>query len=89
MSVVSSQPHVRDVVLRTLSLEEAFSRAFVHFKDDHFNILLLTAVVQASAMHVVLAELGVPKLLPTLKREEAGRQGDMLLFMASWLATLG
>ena len=84
-----SSPHVRDVVLRTLSLEEAFSRAFVHFKDNHFNILLLTAVVQASAMHVVLAELGVPKLLPTLKREEAGRQGDMLLFMAFWLATLG
>ena len=69
----------RDVVLRTLSLEEAFSRAFLHFTDNHFNILLLAAVVQASAMDVVLAELGVPQLLPTLKREEAGRRGDMPL----------
>ena len=38
-----------DAVLRTLPLEEAFSRAFLHFKDNHFNILLLAAVVQASA----------------------------------------
>ena len=77
----------RDAVLRTLPLEEAFSRAFLHFKDNHFNILLLAAVVQASAMDVVLAELGVPKLLPSLKREEAGRRGDMLLFLVghAWL----
>ena len=38
-----------DAVLRTLPLEEAFSRAVLHFKDNHFNILLLAAVVQASA----------------------------------------
>ena len=69
----------RHVVLRTLSLEEAFSRAFLHFTDNHFNILLLAAFVQASAMDVVLAELGVPKLLASLKREEAGRRGDMPL----------
>ena len=77
----------RDVVLRTLSLEEAFSRAFLHFTDNQFNILLLAAVVQASAMDVVLAELGVPKLLASLKREEAGRRGDMLLFLVghAWL----
>ena len=30
-------------------------------------------------MDVVLAELGVPKLLASLKREEAGRRGDMLV----------
>ena len=76
-----------DAVLRTLPLEEAFSRAVLHFKDNHFNILLLAAVVQASAMDVVLAELGVPKRLPTLKREEAGRLGGMLLFLVgnAWL----
>ena len=38
-------------------------------------------------MDVVLAELGVPKLLASLKREEAGRRGDMLLFLVghAWL----
>ena len=81
----------RDAVLRTLPLEEAFSRAFLYFKDNHFNILLLAAVVQASAMDVVLAELGVPKLLPSLKREEAGRRGGMLLFQVGhvWLTRSG
>ena len=49
----------RDAVLHTLPLEEALSRAFLHIKDNHFHILLLAAVVQASAMDVVLAELGV------------------------------
>ena len=46
----------RDAVLHTLPLEEALSRAFLHIKDNHFHILLLAAVVQASAMDVVLAE---------------------------------
>ena len=38
-------------------------------------------------MDVVLAELGVPKLLASLKREEAGRRGGMLLFLVghAWL----
>jgi len=40
----------RDAVLHTLPLEEALSRAFLHIKDNHFHILLLAAVVQASAI---------------------------------------
>ena len=76
-----------------LPLEEAFSRAFLHFKDNHFNILLLAAVVQASATVSVChgrrsgrawcAEaFGVSQA-----RREAGRRGDMLLFLVghAWL----
>ena len=74
--LISNRMFARDAVLCALLLEEAFSRAFLHFKDNHFNILLLLAILQASAMDVVLAELGVPRLLTSLKREEAGRRGD-------------
>ena len=77
----------RDASLRALPLEEAYSRALLHFKDNHFNLLLLAALVQAKAMDVVLAECGAARLLPSLKREEAGRRGNMLLFLVghAWL----
>lgn len=32
---------VRDATLRALPLEELYSRAFIHFQYNHFNILLL------------------------------------------------
>ena len=46
---------VRDATLRALPLEELYSRAFIHFQYNHFNILLLAAIVHASAYDVVLA----------------------------------
>ena len=54
---------VRDASLRALPLEELYSRALLHFQNNHFNLLLLMALVQASAMDVVLAECGAPRLL--------------------------
>ena len=78
----------RDAVLRTLPLERGvFSRIPSLQGQSLQHSAFGGSVVQASAMDVVLAELGVPKLLPSLKREEAGRRGDMLLFLVghAWL----
>ena len=77
-----------DASLRALPLEEAYSRALLHFKDNHFNLLLFAALVQAKAMDVVLAECGAARLLPSLKREEAGRRGTVIC-CCSWLVMLG
>ena len=60
---------LRDDVLRELPLEELYFRAFVHFQYNHFNVLLLAALVQAAAMDVVLAESAMSRLLPCLKSE--------------------
>ena len=61
----------RETVLNALPLEELWSRAFLHFKFNHFDILLLAALVQAAAMDVVLADRGAPRLLGSLRREHA------------------
>ena len=78
---------VRDATLRALPLEELYSRAFIHFQYNHFNILLLAAIVHASAYDVVLADCGAPSLLPSLKQESELYRGSMLLFLVSqaWL----
>ena len=39
------------------------------------------ALVQASAMDVVLADCGAPRLLTSLKCESAPYKGNMLLFL--------
>ena len=82
---------VRDASLCALPLEELYSRALLHFQHNHFNLLLLMALVQASAMDVVLAECGAPRLLSALKQESARCRGKMLLFLVEprWLAMLG
>ena len=72
---------LRDDVLRELPLEELYFRAFVHFQYNHFNVLLLAALVQAAAMDVVLAESAMSRLLPCLKSESKHNKGKMLLFM--------
>ena len=72
---------IRDASLSALPLEELNSRVFLHFKSNHSNLLLLAALSHASAMDVVLAECGAPRLLPSLKRESAQRKGGMLLFL--------
>ena len=74
---------VRDATLRALLLEELYSRAFIHFQYNHFNILLLAAIVHASAYDVVLADCGAPSLLPSLKQESELYRGSMLLFLVS------
>ena len=76
-----------DATLRALPLEELYSRAFIHFQYNHFNILLLAAIVHASAYDVVLADCGAPSLLPSLKQESELYRGSMLLFLVSqaWL----
>jgi hypothetical protein len=78
---------VRDASLWPLPLEELYSRALLHFQHNHFNLLLLMALVQASAMDVVLAECGAPRLLSALKQESAHCRGKMLLFLVghAWL----
>lgn len=78
---------VCDASLRALPLEELYSRALLHFQNNHFNLLLLMALVQASAMDVVLAECGAPRLLSALKQESARCRGKMLLFLVghAWL----
>lgn len=43
---------VRDEALHTIALAELYSRAFIHFQLNHINVLLLAALVQASAMDV-------------------------------------
>ena len=78
---------VRDASLRALPFEELYSRALLHFQYNHFNVLLLAAFAQASAMNVVLAECSAPRLLPSLKRESARCKGRILLFLVghAWL----
>ena len=80
---------VCDASLRALPLDhgELYSRALLHFQNNHFNLLLLMALVQASAMDVVLAECGAPRLLSALKQESARCRGKMLLFLVghAWL----
>ena len=76
---------IRDDSLRALPLEELYSRALLHFHYQHFNILLLMALTQASAMDSMLADCGAPGLLPFLKQETA--KGRMLLFLVghAWI----
>ena len=59
----------RDDVLRVLPVAELHFRAHLHFQHNHFNLMLLTAFVQAAAMDAVLSECGLPRLLPCLRRE--------------------
>ena len=77
-------------VLRTLPLEEAFSCAFLHFKDNHFNILLLAAVVQPSAKLLPWTSFWqslVCRSFWLLSSER--RQVAEGACCCSWLATLG
>ena len=78
---------IRDDSLRALPLEELYSRALLHFHYQHFNILLLMALTQASAMDSMLADCGAPGLLPFLKQETAAGKGRMLLFLVghAWI----
>ena len=78
---------VRDASLRALPFEELYSRALLHFQYNHFNILLLAALAQASAMDVVLAECSAPRgcCLLSNERVHAARTGCCCF----WLATLG
>ena len=60
---------IRDDILRTLPLEELYSRALLHFHYRHVNILLLMALTQASAMDSMLVDCGALGLLPLLKQK--------------------
>ena len=71
---------MRDEVLCALPFFELYSRLIVHFRSNHFNVLLLAALVQAAAMDVVFADCGAPRLLPCLKREELNK-AKMLMFL--------
>ena len=72
---------LRDDVLHSLPLAELYSRAFFHFSSNHFNVLLLAALVQAAAMDVVLSECGRCRLLASLQGESEAYKGKMLLFL--------
>eukprot|EP00966_Prymnesium_polylepis_P085846 1987123-Prymnesium_polylepis.3 len=70
-------------MLPALPPTELYSCALLHFQRNHFNILLLVALVQAKAIDIILGECGALKLLPSLKRETSGlrrlhgtRRGD-------------
>ena len=78
---------IRDASLCALPLEEFYSRAFLHFQLNHFNILLLAALAHASAMDVVLAECGARRGCCLLSNERANSAKGECCF--SWLATLG
>jgi len=78
---------VRDASLRALPLEELYSRALLHFQNNHFNLLLLMALVQASAMDVVLAECGAPRLPCLLSNKRAHAAEGRC--SCSWLVVLG
>ena len=78
-------------VLRTLPLEEAFSRAFLHFKDIHFNILLLRLLCKLLLSFCHGRRSGRAWCAEAFgfyqARREAGRRGYMLLFLVghAWL----
>ena len=76
---------MRDDVLRALPLAELYSRACLHFQHNHFNLMLLVALVQAAAMDVVLSECGMPRLLPCLRRECNEYKGRMLVFLVGYV----
>ena len=73
----------------SLPFEELYSRALLHSQYNHFNVLLLAALAQASAMDVILAECSAPRLLPSLKRESARCKGRPFTAVFGTLALNG
>ena len=78
---------VRDDILRQLPLAvplaELFSRLFF-FANNHCNVLLLAAIVQAAAMDVTLTDTSLIRSL----KAEGQRKDKMLLFLVgrAWQA---
>ena len=75
---------VRDDILRQLPFAELFSRLFLHFANNHCNVLLLAAIVQAAAMDVTLTDTSLIRSL----KAEGQRKDKMLLFLVgrAWQA---
>ena len=78
---------MRDEVLSALPLAELYSRALLHFQHNHFNLLLLVAIIQANAIDMVLGECGALRGCCLLSSVRA--RNTKVRCYSSWLATLG
>ena len=72
-----------DDTLRDLTLPELFCRLFVHFVDEHANVLLLVAVWHAAAMDVSLRLGRRASILRSLRHEDQDHRRDMLFYLVS------
>ena len=72
-----------DETLRALTPSELFSRLFIHFVDEHSNVLLLAAVWHAAAMDVRLRLATSASLVQSLRFDDRDHRRDMLLFIVS------
>ena len=70
-----------DDTLRNLTLPELFCRLFVHFVDEHANVLLLVAVWHAAAMDVRLGRRA--SILRSLRHDDQDHWRDMLFYLVS------
>ena len=72
-----------DDTLRNLTLPELFCRLFVHFVDEHANVLLLVAVWHAAAMDVTLRLGRRESILRSLRHDDQDHRRDMLFYLVS------